>query len=328
MAIVSIVIPVYNVEKYLARCLDSCLNQTFSDIEIICVNDGSTDNSGVILKNYQKFDSRIRIINKENGGLSSARNAGMAEVKGKYVLFADSDDYISSIAVEKLLKNAERNQSDIVIFDYISGSSDLGTQKIIYQSQFLSKFENKPFNKDDIGFAGYKYTPPTAWSKLYRTELIKDKISFCEGMIYEDNPFWAEVYLSAERITYEPKTLYYYLVNRPGCIMQGCGEKVFDIFRVYENIEKSFKAHNLYEQYKSEINLLKIMDYIRNYYKIESGLKRAFCDRIIAENIETDYQKWLGGNYLDIEKRFVSIFKLMNELEYAEFVKLENKENQ
>lgn len=115
MAEVSIIVPVYNVASYLAKCLDSCINQNFTDMEIVCVNDGSTDSSVEILQAYSKFDSRIKIINKKNGGLSSARNAGIAEACGKYIMFVDSDDWISSDAVGKLYKNVEDNNSDVVI---------------------------------------------------------------------------------------------------------------------------------------------------------------------------------------------------------------------
>ena len=105
--LVSVLIPVYNVEKYLERCLDSILKQTLTKIEIICVNDGSTDNSLSILKEYQKKDSRIIIVNKENGGLPSARNAGLDRAEGKYVGFVDSDDYIEPNMFQKLYDTAE-----------------------------------------------------------------------------------------------------------------------------------------------------------------------------------------------------------------------------
>ena len=322
MTLVSIIIPVYNVEKYLARCLDSCLNQSFADIEIICVNDGSEDSSPDILNHYQKFDSRIKIINKSNGGLSSARNAGISQAQGKYILFVDSDDYISTIAVEKLYDNAQRNQSDVVIFDYISGGADMLSQKIVNKSQFLSEYENKPFNETVMRFAGYKFTPPTAWSKLYRTDLIKDKISFCEGIIFEDNPFWAEVYLSAKRITYLPTALYYYLINRQGRIMQTLDENVFDIFKVHECIKNTFINHGLYNKYETEVNLLKVMDYIRNYHRIEPGLKKEFYNRICQDDIRLDCESILNGKYLDIEKAYVKYFQKLKELDYADFQKV------
>ena len=112
---VSVIVPVYNVEQYLARCLDTVLAQTYENLEVICVNDGSTDNSLNILEHYARFDSRIKIVNKENGGLGSARNAGIKEAEGKYILFLDSDDYIASFAVEHLVKNAEKNNADICL---------------------------------------------------------------------------------------------------------------------------------------------------------------------------------------------------------------------
>lgn len=319
MTKVSVIVPVYNVEKYLSRCLDSIISQTYNNLEIICVNDGSTDSSLNILTHYQKFDSRIKIIYKENGGLSSARNAGVNASTGKYILFVDADDYISQIAVEKLYENAEKNNSDVVIFDYISGELDLLSKKFMNQFHFLSEYKNKSFNVSTLGFNGYKFTSPTAWSKLYRSEFIKGKISFCEGLIYEDNSYWAEVYLSAHRISYLPMALYYYVTNRPGCIMLSLGKDVFDIFKVQEYIEKSFSKHGLYDKYKDEIDLLKILNYLRNYFRIEPQLKEAFYKRILAENIQLNYDKYLNGDYMDFEKRYVRCFKKMNELSYADF---------
>ena len=126
MVNVSVIIPVYNVEKYLARCLDTVLAQSFDgDFEVICVNDGSTDFSPKILEAYAKSDSRIRVINRVNGGLSSARNVGMSVAKGDYFLFVDSDDWISTNTIEVLYKNATENNSDIVLFGYVKANSDL-----------------------------------------------------------------------------------------------------------------------------------------------------------------------------------------------------------
>ena len=113
--IVSVLVPVYNVEKYLPRCLESILQQTLSDIEVICVNDGSTDQSAQILENYAEIDKRIIVITKENGGLPSARNAALNKACGKYIGFVDSDDYIQPDMFEKLVNTAEKKSSDIVI---------------------------------------------------------------------------------------------------------------------------------------------------------------------------------------------------------------------
>ncbi len=116
---VSIIIPVYNVEKYLQRCLDSVVNQTLKDIEIICVNDGSTDNSAIILEEFSKKDERIKIVNQKNGGLSRARNTGLEHSNGDYIGFLDSDDWIDLDYYEKLHDAAERNNCDIAFADFI-----------------------------------------------------------------------------------------------------------------------------------------------------------------------------------------------------------------
>ena len=116
---VSIIVPVYNVEKYLECCLESLINQTLKDIEIICVNDGSTDNSGKILENYAAKDNRIKVIHQVNGGQAAARNNGLNAVNGKYINFIDSDDWVDLDFIEKLYDAAERNSADIAVASII-----------------------------------------------------------------------------------------------------------------------------------------------------------------------------------------------------------------
>ena len=114
--LVSIIVPVYNVEKYLSKCIESLINQTYTNIEILLINDGSTDNSKKICEQFKEKDSRIKLINKENGGLSDTRNKGLQEAIGKYIAFVDSDDYINENTVEDNLKTAIEKNADIVIF--------------------------------------------------------------------------------------------------------------------------------------------------------------------------------------------------------------------
>lgn len=115
---ISIIVPVYNVEKYLNRCLDSILNQTFTDFELILVDDGSTDNSGIICDEYKTKDNRIKVIHKENGGLSSARNAGLDIARGRYIGFVDSDDFISKDMYQILYNEAEKNKADMIMCEF------------------------------------------------------------------------------------------------------------------------------------------------------------------------------------------------------------------
>ena len=284
MADVSIIVPVYNVESYLAMCLDSLTCQSFEDIEIICINDGSTDNSLEILEHYQKFDRRIKIINKENGGLSSARNAGIKAANGDYILFVDSDDWISSNAVERLYENAKKNNSDLVIFDFCCCDYSTNRSIITTIENYHGKYENKPFNKNTIETRAYKYIPVSAWSKLYKTDLIKGKIEFYEDIIFEDVPFWAYIYSHAKRITYLADPLYFYRKNREGSIMCTKGEKFFDIIKAYDRVESILKDSGDWDKCKPAVQLLMVMDFILRLYSIAPEFREELFNRIKSLN--------------------------------------------
>jgi glycosyltransferase involved in cell wall biosynthesis len=171
---VSVIIPVYNVEDYLEKCLDSVINQTLGDIEIICVNDGSTDNSPKILDRYAKLNSNIKVINKKNGGAGSARNFGLIHANGKYVGFVDSDDWISKDMYEKLYKNACEYDSDMVMCP-IHVVDTTCEANIPYCSLefFDESFNNRSFNHFDTKnfIFNISVTPP---NKIYRKSLLKE----------------------------------------------------------------------------------------------------------------------------------------------------------
>jgi glycosyltransferase involved in cell wall biosynthesis len=159
MPLISIIIPVYNVEKYLSECLDSIMNQTFSDIEIICINDGSTDNSLAYLEKYSQKGSRVIVINQENKGQAVARNIGIKAAKGKYVLFVDSDDWIAQNSCETLLSYLTED-IDLIIFDTnIFGEFDKSMNKY-----FQPKFSGKLNISGDVILK----TPTSPWNKIYR----------------------------------------------------------------------------------------------------------------------------------------------------------------
>lgn len=175
MVKVSIIVPVYNVEKYLSKCLESLINQTLKDIEVICVNDGSTDNSLSILKEYANKDSRIKIIDKQNEGVSVARNTGIEVATGQYLMFVDSDDYLVENACEKALNTIEHNESDICIF----GHYDLvdGNKIISHKTNDLIKIKDLNVKENLVEYSIY------IWDKIYRTEFIKsNQIKFPLGL--------------------------------------------------------------------------------------------------------------------------------------------------
>lgn len=173
MCMVSVIVPIYQVEAYLPKCLDSILAQTFDDYELILVNDGTKDNSPTIMAEYAQRDKRIRLINKENGGLSSARNAGLDIARGKYIAFVDSDDYIEPTLLEDTVRAAEETGADQVLFNY-----RLVDEQGEHEPYLC--FEDEVIDLDTLGLDQYfyRYWMPyrhgqEAWSKLYRREIIE-----------------------------------------------------------------------------------------------------------------------------------------------------------
>ena len=319
MADVSIIVPVYNVESYLSMCLDSLTSQSFEDIEIICVNDGSTDKSLDILKHYSKYDSRVKIVNKENGGLSSARNAGVNVASGKYILFVDSDDWISTNAVEHLYNNAQKNNSDLVVFDFCCDDFRTNQKVIMTIVDYQGKYENTPFNIETMNPFTYKYIPVSAWSKFYKTELIKDKVKFYEDMIFEDVPFWAYIYSHAKRITYLAESLYYYRKNRDGSIMTNNGRRFFDVIKAYDRVEEILKSSGCWDKCKPAVQLLMVMDFLQKYNSIAPELKEEFFNTVKSLNKSLDSVLYEQNSFSQVERACVDRFKLLNRVDYKTF---------
>ena len=202
---ISIIVPVYNVEKYLARCLDSIIDQTYTNIEIILVDDGSLDESGKICDEYAKKDKRIKVIHKQNGGLSSARNSGIEMASGKYVCFIDSDDYIEKDMIEYLYKGVKKYHADIVVCGlsniYSNGKIECATiprEDIIY---------NRKQALDIHLLTGY--IDHVICDKIYKKELFND-IKFPEGKIYEDMMTTYKLIDKVDKVVLRPDSKYNY----------------------------------------------------------------------------------------------------------------------
>ncbi|RTZ18816.1 glycosyltransferase, partial [Streptococcus pneumoniae] len=214
--LISIVVPVYNVEKYLKKSIESILNQTYQNIEILLVDDGSTDSSGKICESFSKVDPRIRVFHKENGGLSDARNFGIEQMKGQYVAFIDSDDYISKDYVWKLYSSIKNNDSEVSICSFLLVDEKgekikdelLDSGKICLTGQQILE---KVLTAD-----GYRYV--VAWNKLYRSTLF-EKLKFKKGMLYEDEFLNYPLFWDCKRVSIVEEPLYLY-VQRKGSIVQ------------------------------------------------------------------------------------------------------------
>lgn len=205
--LVSVIVPVYKVEKYLKNCLNSLINQTYKNWEAILVDDGSPDSSGEICEDYAARDPRFKVIHKPNGGLSSARNAGIDISGGKYVFFLDSDDFLHCNALEKLTEYAEQTNTDIVQCDFLRGTDVIFPE--ILEASFLDYDNHSIFTS----FAAKIIT----CGKLYKRNVIGD-IRFPEGLINEDDFTTWKFYYNSRKIAVTNTPYYYYTVN-PSSIM-------------------------------------------------------------------------------------------------------------
>lgn len=226
--LISVIVPVYNTSAYLSECLQSIVSQTFQNIEIICVNDGSTDDSLQILQNFAANDKRIKIISQPNRGLSAARNAGLRLAKGRYVMFVDSDDSLLPHALVTAFKAAAGNRSDITVFGYLPRWVP---QKL---SERYAMPENRTFSCKDITDRIFGYW--SVWSKIYSNAFIRrNKLSFPEGLVFEDVWFHSCSMLLAKKISLINDRLYNYRTDNAASIMHTASKssKAFDIISVF-----------------------------------------------------------------------------------------------
>lgn len=322
---ISVIIPVYNVEDYLEECLDSVCGQTLTDIEILCINDGSTDSSLKILEEYSKNDSRVKIITKENGGQATARNLGIKEAQGEYIAFVDSDDFIEPDMLEKLYKKANDNNLDLAmckIATYDNQTGEIKDNVWYYMLGVFRDFEKEFFTHRDTK----EFTcniAVTPYNKLYKTNLLKDNdILFPEGLIFEDEKFFFDVYLRAKKVSIVDEFLYYYRVNRKGSTVDISKENDYsDLLPISKQIRETFRQTNNYEDYKIllanrfiHLQLARFSEtspkYRENYFNlVKEDLNEVLKDKEIADNLESD-----------VEFRVSKILKAKN---YDEFKKLD-----
>lgn len=252
---ISVIVPIYNMEKRLEICLKSLEEQTIDRIEVILINDGSTDNSlNIINKHMKQYPKLYKLINRENKGISASRNEGIKIATGKYLTFVDSDDYIDKEMLEKLYIDIETNNSDISICNY----------KMVYENGNQTTYHNiskkcKISNLYDNPQMIYKidYAP---WNKIYKKELWEG-IEFPVGLKYEDLETILKVFLKANKITYIEDYLYNYYQNEVGQTAT-INDKIYDIFTILSNLKKEFinKPKKMFLAYQ-ELCISKIFIY-------------------------------------------------------------------
>lgn len=252
---VSVIVPFYNVENYIERCLETLVNQTLEDIEIILVNDGSKDNSkGIVQKYIKKYPEKIVYLEKENGGLSDARNYGIPYAKGEYIAFLDSDDYVEKDMYKTMYEIAKNEDSDMVECDFIW---EYPNRKRV-DTGSIYKTKKEMLEKIRV----------VAWNKLIKREILeKSQVRFPKGYRYEDVEFTYKLLPFLENVSFCKMPMVHY-IQREGSITSSQNERTIEIFDVLEHVIKYYKENNLYEEYQEQL------EYIYARYAFCSSLLR------------------------------------------------------
>lgn len=291
--LISVIVPVFNVEKYLSECVYSILKQTYKDFELILVDDGSTDNSGKICDHFCGEDKRIRVLHKKNGGLSSARNAGIDMANGSYLAFIDSDDYVEKNFLECLYDKLVEETADISECSY----KRLIKGKLTYERLF--KYDVL----DNETAVRRLFAPPyqsfvVVWNKLYKKELFK-KIRFPEGKLHEDELSSYKLIYESKKVAFVNKYLYIYRIRDDSIMTRGYSDKTAELLNVIEEQKEHFDKFNV------------DLDAELNYY--------AFRMKIMILNMMVDSKKYNDTLWNDIKEKIRSDKK---EILHGEFSRI------
>lgn len=265
--LISIIVPIYNVEKYLPKCIKSIQAQTYKNLEIILVDDGSPDGCGDICDDFAENDNRIKVIHKENGGLSDARNAGIDIATGRYLAFVDSDDYISNRFVEELYSSIKDSDADIAIcnFELVNEHGKV-IENVVPSPLIDGIYDGEDIFNNKFAAPGHWYWA-IAWNKLYKSEVFNN-LRFEKGKLHEDEYFANRVFLLTNRVVVINNKLYYYVQRKDSIMNKALTIKNLDILdAIYERIE----LHHKYAAYNAMYcDLCCILGYI-NKMKLIHG---------------------------------------------------------
>ena len=305
---VSVIVPFYNVEGYIEKSLDTLVNQTLQDIEIILVNDGSKDNSILIAKKFlEKYPKKIVYLEKENGGLSDSRNYALPYAKGEYVAFLDSDDYVEKDMYEKMYEIAKKENSDMVECDFYWEYHDkkkIDTGVIYYgQNEMVEKVR------------------VVAWNKLIKREILdKTKIEFPKGLRYEDVEFTYKLVPFLNKVSFLKKPCVHY-VQRDGSISNTQNERNEEIFDVLEHVIEFYKENDIYDKFKNELEYV----YVRYAFcssllrivKIQDeNLQQQLLDKT-WDNVNTKFPNWKQNPVLKKNRSLKDLYlKTINKTTY------------
>ena len=308
---ISVIIPVYNVEKYLKKCLDSLTAQTFTDWEAICIDDGSPDNCGIILDEYASKDTRFKVIHQKNQGLSIARNNGLKKAKGNYIYFLDSDDSLHPQCLEIAHKYATENNADIVNFDFYRQKEKITEIKAINLNKIKTKKTSNPVffvcnrNKFNIPF--------NVWTKLYKKEILNG-IDFIPDIHFEDFPHTIAILAKNPKTILIDAKLYFYTLNLNSISFKNANPKQIQdfhtginfIYEFYKKPEFKKELKSLKRKFIPSILKQQLNRCIKADKSIQKEMLKAFSEELIDLN-QKDLISWRGHKL----KRFFTYLRLI-----------------
>lgn len=295
---VSVLVPIYNVEDFLPECLDSLVKQTLKEIEIICINDGSTDSSLEIIKNYAKNDGRIVVVNKKNSGYGDSMNKGLDRATGEYVGIVESDDFIDLDAFEKMYKLARKHELDVLksnFYEYVTKKK----RDVAKSNMFLPDEENEVL--DTREHRHVLYEQPSIWSAIYRRAFLNDNdIRFLPspGASYQDAGFNFKVWAAAKRVMMINRAFLHYRQDNPNSSVKSDG-KVYAVKDEYDEVERWLKEKNLYDEYGNTLVGMRFSSYIWNMRRLTRKTAKEFAGTIKEDLVRLTKEGMLEKEKLD-----------------------------
>lgn len=304
----SIIVPVYGVEKYIDKCLDSLVKQSLKEIEIIVVNDGTKDNSQKIIDKYvKKYPDKIKSYIKENGGQGSARNYGLKKTTGEYIGYVDSDDFVEKDMYKKLYNKAKENNYDIVVCGNYNVSED-------YQNKNIDAFINN-YNTD---LENIFFGKMAVWNKIYKRDiLIKNKLEFKEKVWYEDLAFTLKAIMNSNTFAFIDEPLYDYLIREGSTMNNSNVKRNLEILEAFDDI-LSYIKHNKKEEYFDKVEFLAIDHiYISAIVRIlkanaDNKIKKETVNELICY-MNKNFPNYKNNKYINtLSRNRKIIYKLIN----------------
>ncbi len=300
--VVSVIVPVYNVEAYVSKCLQSIVQQTYDNLEIIIIDDGSNDGSDQICEQFAKKDDRIQVIHQENRGLSAARNLGLDRCNGEYILFVDSDDYLDSSMIEKLMLLISKYQVLIATCDFQRVYSDQEIKTHV-QDTFEGVYDVQKSVGEILGERIVLYT--VVWNKLFHRSCFEN-LRFPEGRIYEDEFITYKLIHQAERVAITNERLYFYLQRSGSIVNTKIMDRKKDFFEAYQERIDFYRKRQMFDYYYKMLCLYR-------YWLIDTKEKKE-VSKNLSSKIREYYRKEVMGNIL---KCSVSFSEKMGHVLYA-----------